>query len=56
MSDKVQMLVKVCPETKQAFKEACSKNDTSVSREVRRFMRNYIEMNESHPDTSNDRL
>jgi hypothetical protein len=55
MSDKVQMLVKVCPDTKKSFKEACKKNDTSVSREVRRFMKAYIEMNETMPDTKFDK-
>jgi hypothetical protein len=54
MNDKVQMLIKVCPDVKKDFKQACKENDTSVSREVRRFMKTYIEMNESHPETSND--
>jgi|TARA_R110001592_G_scaffold327961_1_gene609310 hypothetical protein len=54
MDEKVQMLIKVCPEVKKDFKHACKANDTSVSREVRRFMKAYIEMNVSHPDTSND--
>ena len=54
MSEKVQMLVKVCPEVKENFKKACAQNDTSVSREVRRFMKTYIEMTETDPDTKHD--
>ena len=49
------MLIKVCPEVKDNFKKACQQNDTSVSREVRRFMKTYIEMNETVPDTKHDR-
>lgn len=54
MSDKVQMLVKVPAGLKKQFKEACKENDTSVSREVRRFMKTYVEMQETIPDNKFD--
>lgn len=54
MSDKVQMLVKVPEELKRLFKEACKANDTSVSREVRRFMKTYVEMQETMPESKFD--
>lgn len=56
MSEKVQMLVKVPTELKKLFKQACSDNDTSVSREVRRFMKTYVEMQTTMPDKSFDEV
>ena len=54
MSEKVQMLVKVPSELKKLFKQACQENDTSVSREVRRFMKAYVEMQTTMPDKKFD--
>ena len=54
MSEKVQLLVKVPEELKVLFKQACLENDTSVSREVRRFMKAYIEMQSTMPDKKFD--
>lgn len=54
MSEKVQMLVKVPSELKKLFKQACSDNDTSVSREVRRFMKTYVEMQTTMSDKKFD--
>jgi hypothetical protein len=54
MSEKVQLLVKVPEELKVLFKQACLENDTSVSREVRRFMKTYVEMQSTMPDKKFD--
>ena len=54
MSEKVQLLVKVPEELKVLFKQACLENDTSVSREVRRFMQTYVEMQSTMPDKKFD--
>ena len=54
MDEKVQLLIKVPGELKDQFKQACKDNDTSVSREVRKFMKTYVEMQTSMPDTSYD--
>jgi hypothetical protein len=54
MDDKVQLLIKVPGELKDEFKQACKDNDTSVSREVRKFMKTYVEMQTSMSDTSYD--
>ena len=54
MDDKVQLLIKVPGELKDSFKEACRENDTSVSREVRRFMKTYVEMQTTMPDKKFD--
>jgi hypothetical protein len=54
MSEKVQLLVKVPEELKVLFKQACLENDTSVSREVRRFMKAYVEMQSTMPDKKFD--
>ena len=54
MSEKVQLLIKVPEELKVLFKQACLENDTSVSREVRRFMKTYVEMQSTMPDKKFD--
>jgi hypothetical protein len=54
MSEKVQLLVKVPEELKVLFKQACLENDTSVSREIRRFMKTYVEMQSTMPDKKFD--
>lgn len=54
MDEKVQLLIKVPGKLKDSFKEACRENDTSVSREIRKFMKTYLEMQTSMPDTSFD--
>ena len=54
MSEKVQLLVKVPEELKVLFKHACLENDTSVSREERRFMKTYVEMQSTMPDKKFD--
>jgi flagellar biosynthesis component FlhA len=43
-----QLLIKVTHEEKHSFKDACEANDTSVSRELRAFMKNYVDRNSSH--------
>ena len=38
-----QLLVKINREVKKKFIELCEKDDTTASREVRRFIESYIE-------------
>ena len=38
-----QLLVKINKEVKKKFIELCEKDDTTASREVRRFIESYIE-------------
>jgi hypothetical protein len=38
-----QLLVKINRETKKKFIELCGKDDTTASREVRKFIERYIE-------------
>lgn len=38
-----QLLVKINRETKKKFIQLCEKDDTTASREVRKFIERYIE-------------
>lgn len=43
--ENVALQVRLPKEERQAFVDACDKNDTTASREVRRFIREYLKKN-----------
>ncbi len=41
-----QLVIRIHKEERDAFVDLCEEMDTSASREIRRFMRDFVEQNE----------
>ena len=48
-----QLIIRVSGDERDAFVEACDRLDSSASREIRRFMREFVEEQTAERETKN---